>query len=120
MLDATPPTDGRRPCTGIDAGRNAARGALRGASEPNRFASRISGRVKTDEIALLESDVAGKFRRGLLFPALQAPEHKARLIEEQTILRRRSIRSCAWPSRSPDDHRRGPNALDKIALARST
>ncbi|TIL80504.1 MAG: FAD-dependent oxidoreductase, partial [Mesorhizobium sp.] len=44
--------------------------ALRDAGELDRFASRTSGhrRVDEDEIALLEPDLAGRFRRGLLFP----------------------------------------------------
>ncbi|MER9896039.1 glycine oxidase ThiO [Mesorhizobium sp. M0119] len=42
----------------------------RDAGELDRFASRTSGhrRVDEDEIALLEPDLAGRFRRGLLFP----------------------------------------------------
>ncbi|MER8448079.1 glycine oxidase ThiO [Mesorhizobium sp. M1066] len=42
----------------------------RDAGELDRFASRTSGhrRVDEDEIALLESDLAGRFRRGLYFP----------------------------------------------------
>ena len=44
--------------------------APRDAGELDRFASRTSGhrRVDEDEIALLEPDLAGRFRRGLLFP----------------------------------------------------
>jgi len=44
--------------------------APRDAGELDRFASRTSGhrRVDDDEIALLEADLAGRFRRGLLFP----------------------------------------------------
>ncbi|TRC89064.1 glycine oxidase ThiO [Mesorhizobium sp. WSM4303] len=44
--------------------------APRDATELERFASRTSGhrRVDADEIALLEPDLAGRFRRGLLFP----------------------------------------------------
>ncbi|UVC15103.1 glycine oxidase ThiO [Mesorhizobium onobrychidis] len=44
--------------------------APRDAGELDRFASRTSGhrRVDEDEIALLEPDLAGHFRRGLLFP----------------------------------------------------
>ncbi|KQU89595.1 glycine oxidase [Mesorhizobium sp. Root102] len=43
--------------------------APRDAGELERFASRTSGhrRVDEDEIALLEPDLAGRFRRGLLF-----------------------------------------------------
>ncbi|MER9079740.1 glycine oxidase ThiO [Mesorhizobium sp. M0895] len=43
--------------------------APRDAGEIDRFASRTSGhrRVDEDEIALLEPDLAGRFRRGLLF-----------------------------------------------------
>ncbi|PTE07085.1 glycine oxidase ThiO [Mesorhizobium helmanticense] len=43
--------------------------APRDAGELDRFASRTSGhrRVDEDEIALLEPDLAGRFRRGLLF-----------------------------------------------------
>lgn len=42
----------------------------RDAGELDRFASRTSGyrRVDEDEIALLEPDLAGRFRRGLFFP----------------------------------------------------
>lgn len=42
----------------------------RDAGELDRFASRTSGhrRVDEDEIAILEPDLAGRFRRGLLFP----------------------------------------------------
>ncbi|MER9657303.1 glycine oxidase ThiO [Mesorhizobium sp. M0152] len=45
--------------------------APRDAGELDRFASRTTGyrRVEEDEIALLEPDLAGRFRRGLLFPA---------------------------------------------------
>ncbi|RWE29149.1 MAG: FAD-dependent oxidoreductase, partial [Mesorhizobium sp.] len=44
--------------------------APRDAGELDRFASRTSGhrRVDEDDIALLEPDLAGRFRRGLLFP----------------------------------------------------
>ena len=44
--------------------------APRDAGELDRFASRTSGhrRVDEDEMALLEPDLAGRFRRGLLFP----------------------------------------------------
>ncbi|TIT80386.1 MAG: FAD-dependent oxidoreductase, partial [Mesorhizobium sp.] len=44
--------------------------APRDAGELDRFASRTSGhrRVDENEIALLEPDLAGRFRRGLLFP----------------------------------------------------
>ncbi|MUT27096.1 MULTISPECIES: glycine oxidase ThiO [Mesorhizobium] len=44
--------------------------APRDAGEFDRFASRTSGhrRFDQDEIALLEPDLAGRFRRGLLFP----------------------------------------------------
>ncbi|WP_136617732.1 MULTISPECIES: glycine oxidase ThiO [Mesorhizobium] len=44
--------------------------APRDAGELDRFASRTSGhrRVDEDEITLLEPDLAGRFRRGLLFP----------------------------------------------------
>ncbi|MER9617224.1 glycine oxidase ThiO [Mesorhizobium sp. M0207] len=44
--------------------------APRDAGELDRLASRTSGhrRVDEDEIALLEPDLAGRFRRGLLFP----------------------------------------------------
>ncbi|MER8824893.1 FAD-dependent oxidoreductase, partial [Mesorhizobium sp. M0991] len=44
--------------------------APRDAGELDRFASRTSGhrRVDEDEIVLLEPDLAGRFRRGLLFP----------------------------------------------------
>ncbi|WP_027053704.1 glycine oxidase ThiO [Mesorhizobium erdmanii] len=44
--------------------------APRDAGELDRFASRTAGhrRVDEDEIALLEPDLAGRFRRGLLFP----------------------------------------------------
>ena len=44
--------------------------APRDAGELDRFASRTSGhqRVGEDEIAILEPDLAGRFRRGLLFP----------------------------------------------------
>ncbi|MEI9402011.1 glycine oxidase ThiO [Mesorhizobium argentiipisi] len=44
--------------------------APRDAGELERFASRAGGhrRVDEDEIALLEPDLAGRFRRGLLFP----------------------------------------------------
>ncbi|CAN7154496.1 glycine oxidase ThiO [Mesorhizobium amorphae] len=44
--------------------------APRDAGELERFASRTSGhrRVDEDEIALLEPDLAGRFRHGLLFP----------------------------------------------------
>ncbi|MFK0690099.1 glycine oxidase ThiO [Mesorhizobium sp. IMUNJ 23033] len=44
--------------------------ALRDAGELDRFASRTSGHRRVDEyeIALLEPDLAGRFRRGLLFP----------------------------------------------------
>lgn len=44
--------------------------ALRDTGELDRFASRTSGhrRVDEDEVALLEPDLAGRFRRGLLFP----------------------------------------------------
>jgi len=44
--------------------------APRDAGELDRFASRTSGhrRVDEDEIALLEPDLAGRFRRGLHFP----------------------------------------------------
>lgn len=44
--------------------------APRDASELDRFATRTSShrRVDEDEIALLEPDLAGRFRRGLLFP----------------------------------------------------
>ncbi|QKD19755.1 glycine oxidase ThiO [Mesorhizobium sp. NZP2077] len=44
--------------------------APRDAGELERFASRTSGhrRVDEDEIALLEPDLAGRFRRGLFFP----------------------------------------------------
>ncbi len=44
--------------------------APRDAGELDRFASRTSGhrRVDEDEIAILEPDLAGRFRRGLLFP----------------------------------------------------
>ncbi|MER8437334.1 glycine oxidase ThiO [Mesorhizobium sp. M1312] len=44
--------------------------APRDAGELDRFASRTSGhrRVDEDEIALLEPDLAGRFRRALLFP----------------------------------------------------
>ncbi|GLR45926.1 glycine oxidase ThiO [Mesorhizobium amorphae] len=44
--------------------------APRDAGELDRFASRTSGhrRVDDDEIAILEPDLAGHFRRGLLFP----------------------------------------------------
>ncbi|AZO52262.1 MULTISPECIES: glycine oxidase ThiO [unclassified Mesorhizobium] len=44
--------------------------ATRDAGELDRFASRTSGhrRVDENEIALLEPDLAGRFRRGLLFP----------------------------------------------------
>ncbi|SJM31953.1 putative thiamine biosynthesis oxidoreductase ThiO [Mesorhizobium delmotii] len=44
--------------------------APRDTGELDRFASRTSGhrRVDEDEIALLEPDLAGRFRRGLLFP----------------------------------------------------
>ncbi|MER9580895.1 glycine oxidase ThiO [Mesorhizobium sp. M0276] len=44
--------------------------APRDAGELDRFASRTSGhrRVNEDEIVLLEPDLAGRFRRGLLFP----------------------------------------------------
>lgn len=44
--------------------------APRDAGELDRFASRTSGhrRVDDDEIAILEPDLAGRFRRGLLFP----------------------------------------------------
>ncbi|MER8830977.1 glycine oxidase ThiO [Mesorhizobium sp. M0938] len=44
--------------------------APRDAGELDRFASRTTGyrRVEEDEIALLEPDLAGRFRRGLLFP----------------------------------------------------
>ncbi|RRI00127.1 glycine oxidase ThiO [Mesorhizobium tamadayense] len=44
--------------------------APRDNGELERFASRTSGhrRVDEDEIALLEPDLAGRFRRGLLFP----------------------------------------------------
>ncbi|MER9223875.1 glycine oxidase ThiO [Mesorhizobium sp. M0644] len=44
--------------------------APRDAGELDRFASRTSGhrRVDEDVIALLEPDLAGRFRRGLLFP----------------------------------------------------
>ncbi|MER9444550.1 glycine oxidase ThiO [Mesorhizobium sp. M0340] len=43
--------------------------APRDAGELDRFASRTTGyrRVEEDEIALLEPDLAGRFRRGLLF-----------------------------------------------------
>ncbi|TIO09371.1 glycine oxidase ThiO [Mesorhizobium sp.] len=42
----------------------------RDAGELNRFASRTSGHrwIDEDEIALLEPDLAGRFRRGLFFP----------------------------------------------------
>ncbi|PZV34459.1 glycine oxidase ThiO [Mesorhizobium kowhaii] len=42
----------------------------RDTGELDRFASRTSGhrRVDEDEIAILEPDLAGRFRRGLLFP----------------------------------------------------
>ncbi|QND64601.1 glycine oxidase ThiO [Mesorhizobium loti] len=42
----------------------------RDAGELDRFASRTSGhrRVDEDEIPILETDLAGRFRRGLLFP----------------------------------------------------
>lgn len=42
----------------------------RDAGELDRFASRTSGhrRIDEDEIALLEPDLAGRFRRGLFFP----------------------------------------------------
>jgi glycine oxidase len=45
--------------------------APRDAGELDRFTRRTSGhrRVDEDEIALLEPDLAGRFRRGLLFPA---------------------------------------------------
>ncbi|ESZ11075.1 glycine oxidase ThiO [Mesorhizobium sp. M0923] len=44
--------------------------APRDAGELDRFASRTSGHrhVDEDQIALLEPDLAGRFRRGLLFP----------------------------------------------------
>lgn len=44
--------------------------APRDAGELDRFAGRTSGyqRVDEDEIALLEPDLAGRFRRGLFFP----------------------------------------------------
>lgn len=44
--------------------------APRDAGELDRFASRTSGHqcVDEDEIALLEPDLSGRFRRGLLFP----------------------------------------------------
>ncbi|MER9235892.1 glycine oxidase ThiO [Mesorhizobium sp. M0622] len=44
--------------------------APRDTGELDRFASRTSGhrRVGKDEIAILEPDLAGRFRRGLLFP----------------------------------------------------
>lgn len=44
--------------------------APRDAGELDRFASRTSGHRRVDEnqIALLEPDLAGRFRRGLLFP----------------------------------------------------
>lgn len=44
--------------------------APRDTGELDRFASRTSGhrRVDEDEIAILEPDLAGRFRRGLLFP----------------------------------------------------
>ncbi|RWI63638.1 MAG: glycine oxidase ThiO [Mesorhizobium sp.] len=65
----------------------------RDAGELDRFASRTSGyrRVDEDEIALLEPDLAGRFRRGLFFPGEAHLDPRRAMVALQDKLTARGV-----------------------------